>query len=321
MTMSTSLIRLFVVIVAFAILSISYKRAASYLPAKIVPNTQTTPVLVASSQEEVVSPPPDSSLLQDDDDYELANRESFGFFNDVPERHWLLRKKIAKNRIHLSVDAQNVPQTYYQNNWNPEFSCEMEDYVGRAASSGKWVCDPHRLNRPGCLVYAVAFRGGFQFEQHLSEIAPLCEIHSFSYDDMSEDYNSRNITNNGAFHNWGIVDEAGAFFSHMKHNRLQRDRYKTLTQSMQDLGHAGRTLNAVVMVCEMCEFYAYKEWLQLDIRQLMLKVHFTTPNTTDMFQALHDAGYANFHKEPFLNRGGRHIEFSFLKLQKSFLDG
>jgi len=311
------------VAIAIAILIASYKRAASsFLPASPASSRYVdTNIITLNHPTSRFSgePPRDASTQTSIPDipaeYQLAYQESLGYFDDVPEKHWLIRKRISKKRVHISIN-DTTTQTYYQNNWNPDFSCEMEDYVG-GRDPGKWVCDPHRLNRPNCLVYSVGSGGNLHFEKQLAQIAPQCEIHLFDHVDQSETLAHEPIKNAVA-HPWGIVDEGGVYFTTMKHKRLNRGKFKTLTQTMEELGHTGRTLNLVKMTCETCEFYAYKEWLQHDIRQFMVETFFTLPTVNEFFQTFHDAGYVITHKEANLNRGGRVVEWGFLKLDKAF---
>lgn len=293
---------------AVAILVGSYKHAKAFLPAAVAP------IARGSSQEALSQSDTSTPVVRQD--YQLAYQESFGYFDDIPERHWLIRKEISSKRVHISIN-DTTAQTYYQNNWNPDFSCELEDYVG-GIEPGKWICDPHRLNRPNCLVYSVGSGGGLHFEKQLAQIAPLCEIHTFDYANQAAavaEESFKNLTS----HAWGIVDEGGIFFTTMKHKRLKRNgNFKTLTSTMEALGHTGRTLNLVKMVCESCEFHAYKEWLQHDIRQLLVETYFTQPNVNEFFQAFHDEGYVITHKEANLYRVGRTVEWAFLKLDKAF---
>ena len=51
----------------------------------------------------------------------LAFEESLGFFDDIPDDEWNLKKKISNSRIHVSYNGTQ-PQHYYQNNWNPDFA-------------------------------------------------------------------------------------------------------------------------------------------------------------------------------------------------------
>lgn len=41
----------------------------------------------------------------------------------------------------------------------------------------------------------------------------------------------------------------------------------------------------------------YKDWLQVDARQILFQTHNTVPNAGDLFEALLDAGYMIYSKE------------------------
>ena len=262
-----------------------------------------------SSPESKISSSPVSK------EFQLAYRESLGYFDDVPENQWLLRKRISAKRIHVAREYP-FPRAYFQNNWNPDFSCDMEDYVGRR-HPGKWVCDPHRLNRPGCLVYSVGSDGMYSFEKHLAEIAPLCEIHVFDLSNSSLQLAQHNISN-AVFHPWGIIDAGKQYFRLKVHAIQRNNEFKTLTETMKSLGHIGRTLNLFKVVCEQCEYFAVNEWLQHDIRQLLVEAYRKPRITTPFFEAMHEKGYVITHKEPDVLLTGEVVEFVFLKMDPSF---
>ena len=133
--------------------------------------------------------------------FQLAYEESLGFFDDVPEDEWLLKKQIAKSRVHVNLEGTTnlQPQRFYQSNWNPDFACEMEDFIGPGGDGGKWVCDPHRVNRPGCLVYSVGSNNHFDFELYVQKSLPNCEIHIFDFDDYSAGLQEWGISNAVSF--------------------------------------------------------------------------------------------------------------------------
>lgn len=115
--------------------------------------------LPAFTEEIVVAPVFDFSSSSDyssSNSFELAYRDSNGFFDDVPEHKWLIRKRIAAERIRVAhVTVPETAQEFHQHNWNPDFSCEFEDFLGPGGDGGKWVCDPHRISKTDCIVYSV----------------------------------------------------------------------------------------------------------------------------------------------------------------------
>jgi hypothetical protein len=142
-------------------------------------------------------------------DFQLAYRESLGFFDDITTAHWQKLKDITKSKFHHASGyhphTPNDP-TYYQTNWDPDFSCLFEESIGQLNADGhKWVCDPHRLatKHDDCLVYSFGSNGNFFFEQHLHGVAPNCEIHVFDPKDYADEMNGAGL-NGSNFHVWGL---------------------------------------------------------------------------------------------------------------------
>jgi Methyltransferase domain len=135
----------FAVVIAFGILTLlltSSRTLKSALPA-FTEDADAAPVFALSSSVSSNS-------------FELAYRDSNGFFDDVPEHKWLIRKRIASERILVADEiVPDSPQEFHQNNWNPNFSCEFEDFLGPGGDGGKWVCDPHRISKTDCIVYSI----------------------------------------------------------------------------------------------------------------------------------------------------------------------
>jgi hypothetical protein len=309
--------RFFLLAIVSCVLFYTYENAASTVTSTSINQLSSSPLQDAPAFL-LSSPAALTPVLAPE--FHLAHQESLGYFDDIPEHHWRLKKNIARKRVHISRNDSNI-QTYYQNNWNPDFSCDMEDFVGRKGDS-KWVCDPHRLNKKDCLVYSVGSGGALNFEQHLSQLAPLCEIHIFDYIQASKALEKYNLTSQVFYHDWGIKDESHVFFRRQKKRRRPIEtlfQFKTLTETMETLGHTKRRIDVFKVHCRYCEFYAYPEWLKHDIRQLLVETRkLPLPEAGDFFQALYHASYVIFHKEPDLTEGGRSMEFAFLKLDQSF---
>jgi hypothetical protein len=203
--------------------------------------------------------------------------------------------------------------------------------VGISAGDGqKWVCDPHRIaSQESCIVYSVGSNGDFSFELGIQKIAPRCEIHIFDFTDYA---NHMPKGLNATYHAWGIkpvndstiqVTKSANFVG----NTLWRTRptldWKTFPEIVELLGHNGRVIDIFKIDCEGCEFYTYKDWLaaNADIRQILVEIHGTPSVTDEMFGNIHYANYVMFHKEPNIQwSGGSCVEFSFLKLNKSFFE-
>lgn len=233
-------------------------------------------------------------------------------------------------------------------NFQIEFHCPMAQRVpsNSDADGPKWVCDPHRLatqerppssrndqrnnNNNGCLIYSIGSAGKTQFEFGMIDVLEVagrtsgprsghttptqpCEIHTF---DISSS-NKRNgdfataLEGAATFHPWGLGTPEEA-----ARNPLQ---FKTLEETMEVLGHANRTIDILKIDCEWCEWFTYEQWLQQDIRQILVETHHAPmPEAQAFFQDLHDAGYVIFSKEANYLMGGGGVEFGFLKLSRDF---
>jgi hypothetical protein len=75
-----------------------------------------------------------------------------------------------------------------------------------------------------------------------------------------------------------------------------------------------------LLYCCFVQFrISYKDWIDHDIRQILIEVHGTPPKRTlPFFDSFPQHNYVMFSKEPNSFTGGRRIEFSYLKLQPSF---
>mmetsp|Transcript_10448 Transcript_10448/g.14961 ORF Transcript_10448/g.14961 Transcript_10448/m.14961 type:complete len:196 (-) Transcript_10448:205-792(-) len=187
----------------------------------------------------------------------------------------------------------------------------------------KWVCDPHRL-RQDCLVYSFGSNGNFRFEHHLSQLAPHCEIHVFDPTDFRQKMGSLKAH----YHAWGLkpsysTDRSKVYekFSRRFENNLDGLEFKTLHESVRELGHEGRRIDIFKIDCEGCEWRTYEDWIKggVDLRQVFIEVHNFPPIANKMFEDIHDEGFVIFHKEPNIQWGGGNcVEFSFLRLHKDF---
>ena len=268
----------------------------------------------------------------------MAFTDSLGFFDDIPDTLWLERKQISQRRLHHSrpedvmKDARS-PRSWYQNNWDPDFACFAEDKLGDTGDGHKWVCDPHRIeeqSRRGrkCIVYSIGSSGRFGFERAVQERMPSCEIHTFDFFDYSRSI-PRDLKIH--FHAWGLepsydvtllVDQ-GFSYNRMAWRDINRGEFKTIAQTMQELGHEGKTIDLFKIDCEGCEWFSYKDWISdsVDIRQILVEAHEVPVNANEFFQDVHDAKFVLFHKEANIQySGGGCIEFSFLKMSASFFN-
>mmetsp|Transcript_50135 Transcript_50135/g.74852 ORF Transcript_50135/g.74852 Transcript_50135/m.74852 type:complete len:330 (-) Transcript_50135:520-1509(-) len=253
--------------------------------------------------------------------YKLAYEESLGFFDDIDEREWgMLKQKVHRvspNTNGNPYRGRSTPPYWFQNHYEPDFACRHEGRIGRLGDGGKWVCDPHRLMGPenDCLVYSVGSNGDASFEAAVkTDIGQHCEIHVF---DM-RNYTDRVEPTGSIFHQWGLGSE----------NSQGRFEYKTLKDTVKELGHEGRTIDIFKIDCEKCEWTTYQSWLEANVtlRQVLVEVHETKdekiplPEAPDFFRSMYLRGYVIFHKEPNIQfwRFARCLEYAFILLDKKF---
>lgn len=268
--------------------------------------------------------------------FQTANVESDGFFTDIDRADWeRLKHRLRTKRDHADSQyasgAVTDPAKFYQNSYEPSFTCLGEARIGGMGDGPKWVCDPHRIVKMSgdestsqeqrqlpespCLVYSVGCAGKVEFERGLQEyFGSACEMHVFDV----TGYNKRNgnFTTivqgvGGTFHQWGIGTA--------EQSAKNPTQFHTMRKTVEELGHAGRTIDLFKIDCEGCEWYTYKDWFEADvnIRQILVEVHSVKkPETFDFFKHLEALGYIIFHKEanvlakPF----GDAWEYGFIKL-------
>ncbi len=115
-------------------------------------------------------------------EFEVAARQSYGFFDDIPAESWNLHRDIylqsqnhkkPMNPLRGSQFIANVtpawlsiPATWYQNKYEPNFNCAFEKRIGGNNMNGdgpKWVCQfaiaiPMRFcTRSACFAHYLLF--------------------------------------------------------------------------------------------------------------------------------------------------------------------
>ncbi|KAL3780118.1 hypothetical protein ACHAW5_005756 [Stephanodiscus triporus] len=289
-------------------LIVFFKRGGEWLPSL----SSSERVAVSSGAMAAGSGRPSSSSSS----HELAMEESNGFFDDIPEEEWERLRNIAHdmqpNAKGDPSDASVGPFAWYQENYEPEFSCRHEQRVGRKGDGGKWVCDPHRIELKGggdCLVYSVGSSGDASFEAAiLDDISSGCEIHVFDFGDFAQTVaDQTGHSPNVHYHQWGLSSRT-------------EGRYKSFTDTLSELGHVNRTIDVFKIDCEGCELDTYQAWLEAPVKLQQILVEIHKHGAVDMFQSLHDAGYAIFHKEPNIQYqiGNICVEYCFVLLSPKF---
>jgi hypothetical protein len=181
----------------------------------------------------------------------MAFNESGGFFDNIHQTEG----QGLKNRISNTPDCANDcgPSSaiaWYQDNWEPAFTCQQERRIGRWGDGGKWVCDPYRItqNKQSCLVYSVGSNNDFSFEEGVwQDVSSECEIHTFD-PTIGNHPSNLPVGKNIRFHPWGLAPENDG-------------ADKTLSSIIQELGHTGRDIDILKIDCEGCEWKTYKNGL------------------------------------------------------------
>eukprot|EP00526_Cylindrotheca_closterium_P010323 CAMPEP_0113634494 /NCGR_PEP_ID=MMETSP0017_2-20120614/17964_1 /TAXON_ID=2856 /ORGANISM="Cylindrotheca closterium" /LENGTH=397 /DNA_ID=CAMNT_0000545201 /DNA_START=204 /DNA_END=1397 /DNA_ORIENTATION=- /assembly_acc=CAM_ASM_000147 len=270
--------------------------------------------------------------------YARAYRDSGGFFDDISDDAWALMKQRVKTRTNY-FDPLNTrrniikPAAWYQENFEPDFTCAHERRIGGMGDGPKWVCDPHRLmidqaepdKKKDCLVYSVGSEGNFMFENSiLNEIGKHCEIHTFDPEIQGTAYGHK-APPGVNYHNWGFMSETEGKEAQAKYyNNVNRFKgnFKTMKETIETLGHTGKVIDVFKIDCEGCEWTTFQGWFNsgATLRQILVEVHKTPIDTViPFFTGMQDAGYVTFHKEPNIQwAGGACVEYAFLKLEDSF---
>mmetsp|Transcript_4738 Transcript_4738/g.11182 ORF Transcript_4738/g.11182 Transcript_4738/m.11182 type:complete len:358 (+) Transcript_4738:87-1160(+) len=295
-------------------------------------NSTTTRILCETVAETPI-PSVSTSHSMSRSGFNLAQRQSLGYFDDISDENWKLAQQIhAKmfpnhaprldqysNAVVVKDKMAELKMSSFWNaqNFHEEFHCPLAQRIPTDGEGDgpKWVCDPHRLkDKKDCLVYSIGSNGKAEFEKGVKdEIGSHCEIHTFDVNT----YNKRNgnfaeaLEGIATFHHWGFGTKEEA--------QNQPRRFKTLQQTMKELGHENRTIDLFKIDCEWCEWFTYEQWIEQDIRQILVETHNAPmPNAQDFFYKLHDAGFVIFNKEANYQNGGGGVEYGFLKLSTDF---
>jgi hypothetical protein len=260
--------------------------------------------------------------------YKQADKESNGFFKDIPAHVWQAKKNRVKNQpkhndkelgLRSKYTNRNSPSKWYEHNWQANFHCAAERRVGGTSEGAKYVCDVHRIiPSKECLVYSFG-RGSpnsrtfdFAFEQDLfNELGGpgSCEIHVF--DQRIGDYGG-DVPEGITVHNWGLEGEIDA--------PKARRGFMTLKETVHHLGHEGRHLEIMRIDCDGCEWHTFSEWVSSGVlpRQLLVSLHGAPRNEDELFELMEKEDFAIFHREADTRYGGLWQEYGFLKLDPSF---
>jgi|UniRef100_A0A8J9TDA8 hypothetical protein len=264
---------------------------------------------------------------------DLAASHSFGFFDDIPNETWkLMRSKALAFQHYMYPNSPDIgserPWFWYLNNLQPDFTCSHVFRVGGHGDGPKWVCDPHRLRKKedDCLVYSFGSNGQYQFEDGLIDLIghERCEIHVFDFGNFDR---SQNAGRNIHYHKWGLGSSYDEAYNIKLKSSGRHLEILTFQETQQRLNHVNRTIDLFKIDCEWCEWSNYKDWVDVDARQILVEVHglpSTNPATnplntkgSDFFNAFRENSYAMFSKElnPY---NSECYEIGYIKLAKEF---
>lgn len=253
----------------------------------------------------------------------IASKEGLGFFDDVPDNIWSIKKYVANNQAKKQSNNQLAPSgSYFQDNWEPDFSCDTEMRIGPYGDGGKWVCDPHKLSSGSreCFVLSIGSRNDFGFENDLFNRYNNCSIHVFDHT-VANPTPPKGIF----FHKFGLGTPGSS-----SGNLLD------LSNIIKEAGIPAQSAIEILKIdIEGKEFSTILPLLQsgaickdMFIRQILIEIH---PNSeikliSSILDAFKKCGYAIFHKEPNIKypvdapRNEICTEFAFIKLASTFWD-
>uniref|UniRef100_A0A7S1BQZ4 Methyltransferase domain-containing protein n=1 Tax=Corethron hystrix TaxID=216773 RepID=A0A7S1BQZ4_9STRA len=341
MTSSFKAISLIIIVSAFMLGRLSMVEVSTSTFSEVSTFTLTPATVVTSS----------SPVSQD---YQLANDQSYGFFDDVTAENWKINQEIYRGYSpHLNdenpleyvpgvskfqIHYLNSPQAFYQCNYEPSFSCPFERRVGRNGNGDgpKWVCDPHRLTRiaaerkkanperAGCLIYSVGSNGHYEFEVGMQKLlgSDVCEIHIFDFGDF-EARMPKGL--NLHYHRWGLGKSVEGEIERPEiGNPEEGNQFHSLPQTVKMLGHEEYPAIDIFKIdCEKCEWKTFNDWFASNIpmmTQILVETHGSPAGSVlPFFDGLIDNGYSMFHKEPNIQYArGDCIEFAYIKLHEDF---
>mmetsp|Transcript_19245 Transcript_19245/g.22240 ORF Transcript_19245/g.22240 Transcript_19245/m.22240 type:complete len:378 (+) Transcript_19245:42-1175(+) len=273
-------------------------------------------------------------------DTSLAYHHSFGLFDDIPKKEWeSLRAKTKASSWYGNpqnpLEGVDDAQGWRDNNMIPTFDCPRMEGVGVGGQQTKLVCNPKRLVKkeensngpPRCLIYSIGSAGDFHFEDSIANMHHnTCEIHVFDPADWSrpDDPLRKNIH----YHAWGISSTYDDSKS-VVWPKGRKGGFKTLPETLQLLGHQGRTIDMFKIDCEGCEWSSISDWISFEPRQILIEMHGVpsprgTPkarwyqkpmNLTHYYGHFQTHGYALYSKDLV---GNLAVELSFIKLHEDF---
>jgi Methyltransferase domain len=229
--------------------------------------------------------------------------ESYGFFkyNNVDWARKIALHSWQSNRQKIGTHG-STGAIYFQENWEPTWSCEYDQRIGNQGDGGKWICDAYKLaDTKRCIVLSVGSNNDFSFEIAIHELYPNCEIHTFDHTIVP-----RGVPPFVNFHATGLgpVD-------------ILDKNITTLKSALAAAGLSDAPIEVLKIDCEGCEYSVYPQFFTSFIRQILIEIHYNGGTQTEaMFEEMRDNGYVIHHKESnTIGCGGNCIEYGFIRIQ------
>lgn len=278
----------------------------------------------------------------------LAYQQSHGLFDDISDLMWERMRSSTKSKslywnVNNPLDKIDNMEFWNAHNPRPNFICPHTVALGQHNQDGvKYLCYPKRLstsfdtNLPGddssCLIYSFGCAGDFKFEDEIHKLhGKKCETHVFDPAKKWErkgDAENKNIH----YHPWGLMSTYDSENKSKVWPAGYGGAFKTLPEIMKELGHEQKSIDVFKIDCEGCEWSTYKDWIGLDIRQILVEMHgVPTPegmatdaitkkffqkdlDVSEFYNTFTKHGYALYNRDEH----GAGPELSFVKLESEF---
>jgi hypothetical protein len=218
------------------------------------------------------------------------------------------------NTVTLGKESAKTKE-FFQEHWEPTFSCTFPTRIGRIGDGGKWVCNPADILSTAkeegrkVLIYSLGSNSEYSFETGIKEaFESNHEIHTF---DM--DVPVVTVPKFINFHQWKMVgdDEDGVGIG------------KSLKSIRKELGHVGKTIDIFKIDIEGSEYKVLKPLMSeengclLNANMVLMETHWgSSKEYNDLFQRLTGVcGMELYYKEPNIQYSeGEVLEWCFVKV-------
>jgi hypothetical protein len=234
---------------------------------------------------------------------EKSLKESGGFFR-YSDDQWERKKSVHKWQSKRQRGAQSKHgHIFFQDNWEPTWSCGYEQRIGKIGDGGKWVCDAYLLAEADeCNIISIGSRNDWSFEEAIHRLNQKCKISTF--DCTITPKNKPEYIN---------------YYPLCLGSKVE-GKIGTMDVLLKTAGMLNKNIDILKIDCEGCEYSVYKEFVKVFIRQILIELHGVGKRgkrfeANEFFQSMDRNGYVIFHKEPnTIGCKGRCIEYGLLKL-------